>query len=157
MPNTIIQKLNFKDQSPILVFQAPDSFQPVITEWKALTKVQTRIGAKTNYPFVLVFVQTEPEVEAMARSIVHALMEDAVFWVAYPKKTSRKYKSSINRDQGWTVLGDLGFEPVRQVAIDEDWSALRFRQADHIRKMTRRTAMALSKTGKAKTKASASR
>jgi hypothetical protein len=35
------------------------------------------------------------------------------------------------------VLGDAGFEPVRQVAIDEDWSALRFRRVEYIKSMTR--------------------
>jgi len=34
-------------------------------------------------------------------------------------------------------LADDGYEPVRQVAIDEDWSALRFRKVEQIKKMTR--------------------
>ena len=45
-------------------------------------------------------------------------------WFAYPKGASTKYKSEINRDKGWLSLGNQGFEPVSQVAIDEDWSAL---------------------------------
>mgnify|MGYP005835701873 CR=1 FL=1 len=39
-------------------------------------------------------------------------------------------------------------EPVRQVAIDEDWSALRFRRVEYIKTMTRSFAMTLE--GKAK-------
>jgi hypothetical protein len=50
-------------------------------------------------------------------------------WVAYPKKASRRYGCEFDRDTGWQALGDAGFEPVRQVAIDEDWSALRCRQS----------------------------
>ncbi|MEO8473318.1 MAG: hypothetical protein ABI477_14050, partial [Chryseolinea sp.] len=42
---------------------------------------------------------------------------------------------------GWAVLGKLGFEPVRMVAIDEDWSALRFRKTSHIKTMTRSSAI----------------
>ena len=34
-------------------------------------------------------------------------------------------------------MGAAGFEPVRMVAIDEDWSALRFRRAEFIKTMTR--------------------
>ena len=34
-------------------------------------------------------------------------------------------------------MGEAGFEPVRMVAIDEDWSALRFRRAEFIKNMTR--------------------
>jgi hypothetical protein len=47
---------------------------------------------------------------------------DAIVWFAYPKGTSKKYKSQIDRDNGWNMLGHEGFEPVRMVAIDEDWS-----------------------------------
>jgi hypothetical protein len=35
------------------------------------------------------------------------------------------------------VLGREGFEPVRMVAIDEDWSAKRYRRAGFIKNMTR--------------------
>jgi hypothetical protein len=40
---------------------------------------------------------------------------------------------------------------VRQVAIDEDWSALRFRRVAHIKKMTR--SFAMTSEGKQKVKA----
>jgi len=38
------------------------------------------------------------------------------------------------------------------VAIDEDWSALRFRRVEFIKAMTRRVSSAMTKEGKAKTK-----
>jgi hypothetical protein len=37
------------------------------------------------------------------------------------------------------------------VAIDEDWSALRFRNAEHISSMIRRQDLAMSEKGKSKT------
>jgi hypothetical protein len=55
---------------------------------------------------------------------------DAILWMAYPKGTSKRYECEFNRDNGWDVLGRAGFEGVRQVAIDEDWSALRFRRVE---------------------------
>ena len=54
-----------------------------------------------------------------------------------PKGSSKKYRSQIDRDHGWDVLGSEGFEPVRMVAIDEDWSALRFRRKSFIKVMIR--------------------
>ncbi len=72
-------------------------------------------------------------------------------WIAYPKGSSKRYKCEFNRDSGWTVLGSAGFEPVRQVAIDEDWSALRFRRVEHIKSMTRRASMTISEDGKRRT------
>jgi hypothetical protein len=76
---------------------------------------------------------------------------DAVLWFAYPKKSSKRYKSDISRDEGWAPLGELGFEGVRQVAIDEDWSALRFRQAGYIKTMARNQRLAMSEEGRART------
>jgi hypothetical protein len=75
---------------------------------------------------------------------------DAVVWFAYPKGTSRKYKSEINRDNEWQVLGELGFEGVRSVAIDEDWSAARFRRVEFIKTMKRDQKYAMTKQGKAR-------
>jgi hypothetical protein len=47
----------------------------------------------------------------------------AVFWVAYPKAN----KADINRDTLWPILAERGMRPISQVAIDDTWSALRFR------------------------------
>lgn len=62
---------------------------------------------------------------------------DGVLWFAYPKGTSKRYKCDFNRDNGWEILGQYGFEPVRMIAIDEYWSALRFRRAEYIKTMKR--------------------
>jgi len=42
------------------------------------------------------------------------------------------FEPAFNRDTGWDVMRSAGFDTVRQVAIDEDWSALRFRRQEHI-------------------------
>ena len=72
-------------------------------------------------------------------------------WFAYPKGTSKTHKSEINRDNGWQILGELGFEGVRGVAIDDDWSAIRFRRAEFIREMNRDRKHAMTARGKALT------
>jgi len=51
------------------------------------------------------------------------LARPTVFWVAYPKAN----KADINRDTLWPILAEYGMRPIGQVAIDEVWSALRFR------------------------------
>ena len=51
------------------------------------------------------------------------LTKPAVLWVAYRKGN----RSDINRDTLWPLLTPYGMRPVTQVAIDEVWSALRFR------------------------------
>ena len=51
------------------------------------------------------------------------LAAPAAFWVAYPKAN----KADINRDTLWPILAERGMRPISQVAIDDIWSALRFR------------------------------
>ncbi len=74
--------------------------------------------------------------------------DDGILWFAYPKKSSKEYETNLSRDDGWQPLDDLGYEGVRQVAIDEDWSALRFRHVDHIKTMNHDKKRAMSKKGK---------
>jgi hypothetical protein len=88
--------------------------------------------------FLLAFVQSEEEVQKYFLEM-HALsLEDEAIWMAYPKGTSKKYKAQINRDSGWKIVGDMDYEGVRQIAIDEDWSALRFRKIRYIKNLTRK-------------------
>jgi hypothetical protein len=75
-----------------------------------------------------------------------------LFWWAYPKGSSKNYKCDFNRDTGWQIMGKLGYESVRMVAIDEDWSALRFRKVEFVKIMTRDKSWVLTEEGKRKTK-----
>jgi hypothetical protein len=52
------------------------------------------------------------------------LADVAVFWIAYPKGN----RSDINRDSLWPIIAEHGLRPITQVAIDDTWSALRFRR-----------------------------
>ncbi len=47
----------------------------------------------------------------------------------------------------------LGYEPVRQVALDDDWSALRFRRVEYIGAMARHPDGTLTAAGRAKASA----
>ena len=66
---------------------------------------------------------TQPELDAAVKGVTSKVKGDAGVWFAYPKQSSKRYTSTINRDSGWDSLGKAGFESVRMVAIDEDWSA----------------------------------
>lgn len=151
---SVFKKMNLKDQRAILVLGAPGSFEAELAALDGVA-VHRAAGRLKAVDFFLAFVTSQPEVDKAARLAAERTTGDAVVWFAYPKGTSKKYRSTINRDSGWQALGAGGFEPVRMVAIDEDWSALRFRRAEFIRTMTRGAEHALSATGRAKTRAAA--
>ena len=74
---------------------------------------------------VIVFVANSKELDDRGSPAVEAAMRDALAWVAYPK--AGKLGTDLNRDSLAAILRGRGTQPVRQVAIDETWSALRFR------------------------------
>ena len=143
----VFGKLNLKDQTDIVILNAPASFLPEIERLRGVTVRRTLSGAPP-ITFVLAFVTRRTELDAVASELTLRAAGDAVVWFAYPKGTSKRYTCDFNRDTGWQVLGAAGFEGVRQVAIDEDWSALRFRRAEFIKTMTRDPARAMSAAGR---------
>jgi hypothetical protein len=143
------EKLNLKELSRIVVLNAPESFEPELAALHGVTVVRSLQDAG-DILFSLAFVTKQQEVDKLASAIAKKVKGDAVVWFAYPKKSSKKYKSDINRDNGWQALGKAGFEPVRMVAIDEDWSASRFRRVEFIKTMTRAREFRMTAAGKAR-------
>jgi hypothetical protein len=144
----VFTKLNLKDQKQILVLASPESFEGELEALKGVEIVRDLKKSKA-VTFALAFVMTQQQVDTLAPAIAGKAEGDAVVWFAYPKGSSKKYKSQINRDNGWNVLGQAGFEPVRMVAIDEDWSAVRFRRAAFIKNMMRPKEYRLAERAKA--------
>ena len=145
----LFRKLNLKGQPEIVVLNAPESFEPELAALNQVTVLRDT-GAASEITFALVFVTTLEAIASTVNTIAPKAQGDVTLWYAYPKSTSRKYKCAFNRDTGWEALGRAGFEPVRQVAVDEDWSALRFRRMAFIKTLSRSAEMALSEAGKAK-------
>ncbi len=98
------------------------------------------LSADDQPAFVLAFAMTQTQLDRISATLVGATEGDATLWIAYPKGSSRRYRCEFNRDSGWDVLEKAGFQKVRQVSIDEDWSALRFRRVAHIGTPPRRPA-----------------
>jgi hypothetical protein len=132
----LFAKLNLKDQRRILVLDPPASFEPELAALAGV-KVECDPEGAGSVPFLLAFVTRLAEVERGAAVAAQQTAGDAVVWFAYPKGSSKNYTCEFNRDTGWAALGAAGFEPVRQVAIDADWSALRFRRVEFIKTLTR--------------------
>jgi hypothetical protein len=145
----LFQKLNLKDQAEILILNAPESFAPALAALQGVRIVRDLQEAEQVH-FSLAFVIKQAELDLISAEVAAKAAGDALIWFAYPKGSSKKYKCEFNRDSGWHVLGSAGFEPVRMVAIDQDWSALRFRRVAYIKSLTRNANMALSDEAKAR-------
>ena len=129
---TLFEKLQLKDHNEILVLQAPESFEMELSRLPIL-HIHRQIESLPEIKFSLAFVTRQSEVDALAPKIASRAKGDAAVWFAYPKGTSKKYKCDFNRDTGWAALKATGFDTVRSIAIDEDWTGLRFRRTEFIK------------------------
>jgi hypothetical protein len=129
----VFDKMKLKDETEILVLNAPASFEPELARLRGVTVHRSPADVK-GVAFALAFVTTPSEVETASRAVAKKTKGDALVWFAYPKGTSKKYRSEINRDAGWDALGKAGFEGVAMVAIDEDWAAKRVRRREFIKR-----------------------
>ncbi len=76
---------------------------------------------------VLLFVRGSVELGEHADAVLAAAKADELAWVAYPK--AGQLATDLNRDTLAEAMRAKGVRPVRQVSIDDVWSALRFRAA----------------------------
>lgn len=148
--DALLQKMNYKNQAYGVVLNAPIELADTLKQWETQFPIHIATANLSEIPFILAFATQLAAVEAFANIVATQTAPDALCWIAYPKATSKKYRCEFNRDTGWASLATFGFEPVRQIAIDADWSALRFRHASNIQQLTRH--FALSAEGKAKAK-----
>lgn len=134
--NSILKKLGLKDQTPILILNAPDEYDEVSQYIES--EVHRQVSA--NYKFIQVFAKDLAEAHKLVADSITALDKEGHFWFCYPKGTSKKYRSDINRTKAWEVFSPYEFEPASQVSINDDWTAMRFRHVDDIKVMKRKTA-----------------
>ena len=107
----LFKKLNFKNQAEILVI---NSFPEFEHELKSLDKVTIRrnFNEVKNIEFSVIFVKEQKELDQLSKAIVKKVKGDAILWFAYPKGTSKNLKCEFNRDRGWHVLEENGFDKV---------------------------------------------
>ena len=147
----LLKKLNYKDQSPVLLLNLPPELADFEKYVQTVTEVVHSLDEVEKPQFALFFVTQLQEIEHIAQALQSRLDGDTILWFVYPKGTSKRYKCNFNRDTGWASLGSLGLEGVRMVAVNEDWSALRMRRVEYIKVLTRKFGT-LSAEGKEKLK-----
>jgi hypothetical protein len=76
---------------------------------------------------VIAFAHQRADLDVAATPAVEAARADKLAWIAYPK--AGQLGTDLNRDSLARAAGELGIQPVRQISLDEVWSALRFRPA----------------------------
>lgn len=125
MSEELLKKLRYKE-GRALVLNAPEGYRLGI-------ETETGGSPEDKADFVQLFVNDGKEADEWVPKVIPILREDAVFWITYPKQSS-KVKTDINRDTlAAKVQNNTEYRPVSNVAVDDKWSALRFRRSDLVK------------------------
>ena|SRR5579884_2375982 len=125
------KKLFIKPGQRIAVINAPPEAMALLRPLPEGVSVTREFEQELE--FMLLFVRNLSEIQKLAPRALKSIEHDAMFWISYPKQSS-KLKSDITRDVGWNIVEAAGLEGVAQVAIDETWSASRFRPRELVGK-----------------------
>jgi hypothetical protein len=137
--NPISRKLGIKPQMRALVIAAPPFYLKLLTPLPEGAIVSST--AKGSYPFILLFATSLAEVRRSIPNLLKHAARGALLWIAYPKKTSGM-ESDLSRDVVAEAMKPTGWRPVSIVAIDEVWSALRFRPSGDVKTKRKTTRVA---------------
>ena len=122
---TLSKKFQLKAGQSLMLVNPPAGYENFLAS--------EAIHVSESADAVLLFVNSLAELEQIVPPAFRLSSEDALVWVAYPKGSSG-VKTDLNRDKLWDALKTTGWRPVRQIAMDHIWSALRFRPAEKVGK-----------------------
>lgn len=119
----IAKKLRIKHGMRICLIGAPPEFQSLVKDFPKDVEVATALGGQ--FDLVHAFVTKLGETLASADKLKAAVKEDGIIWISYPK--GKAIETDLDRDILRSKLLPHGLVTVAQVAIDNTWSALRFK------------------------------
>jgi len=117
----IAAKLQLKPGSTVAILALPDDIELDLGDEIQVTTRPNGADA------VIAFAINSAALDTKAAPAMDAARDDRLAWIAYPK--AGKLDTDLNRDLLARLAQQRGAQPVRQIALDDTWSALRFRPA----------------------------
>ena len=137
MPAPLAKRMQVKPGQTILTVNAPNDYAQILGELPEGARLVTR-GDAAGADHVHVFVKDSRDLARFGPRAIAGVQGGAVTWIAYPKKTSG-VETDLTRDRGWDAVIDE-IDAVSQVAVDDTWSALRFRPVAEVARRSERGA-----------------
>jgi hypothetical protein len=123
--SSLSRKLQVKPGQKVLAVNAPPGYAQSLEGASVVSR-----GDPAKADHVHVFVRDTRDLARLGPRAVSGAQAGAVVWIAYPKRTS-EVATDLTRDRGWeAVTGDI--DAVSQVAVDDTWSALRFKPVTEV-------------------------
>lgn len=132
--SSLAKKLRLNADHSLAALNVPDSYVALLTPGPHDVRKQVQPGQ--SFDAVLLFVKDVDELRRLGPSAISAAKANGLIWIAYPKGGKTVGATDLPATPWWVqrdVLGDVtsvkGYRPVSFVAVDETWTALRFKRA----------------------------
>ncbi|WP_338733240.1 hypothetical protein [Mangrovimonas cancribranchiae] len=130
---SLIKRLKLKSHDHILVLNKPNDFE---NDLKALGLDSVHISESliqtSCVGFALLFITSQQQLIDQMLTLLPKLHEDCILWVAFPSKTSKANIVELYHDHVWNDLMDFWLKPIRQIEINPNWNAIRFRKIEYV-------------------------
>ena len=124
MPPTkpLAERMHLRSGERVLLVNAPQGHAAALA---APSDVEVSTDADGTFDVIEVFVSTRTALETEAPRLKALLNPDGKLWITYPKGASTRLAADINRDDIRRYALTVGLQTVAQIAVDDDWSAIR--------------------------------
>jgi hypothetical protein len=128
------KKLRLAAGHRVVVLNAPAGYLERLSPGPA--DIRSEVQPSQVYDVVQLFVNTVEELRRLGPAAIEAVKPSGLLWITYPKAGQTRGVTDLPATPWWTqrdVLGEItsvtGYKPVAFVAIDENYTALRFKRA----------------------------
>jgi hypothetical protein len=120
---SVAQKLFIRDNYTVLLLNAPRGYREVLGPLPQGVKVVSR--ATKPVELIQLFASKKADMLKLFREAKPLLKAEGLLWATYPK--AGQLDTDLKREVVWECGQAVGMEPVAQIAVDDVWSALRFK------------------------------
>ena len=131
--SAMAKKLRLARDHQVAVLNAPDGFVAQLQPGPA--GLETELQPAASYDAVVLFVKDVDELRRLGSPAIHAAKPNGLLWITYPKGGKTRGETDLPATPWWVqrdVLGEItsetGYKAVSFVALDDYWTALRFKR-----------------------------
>lgn len=130
MSETLPQKLLLTPGARARLLNVPKSLKPLFEPLP--DGVHVNESGPEPAGWLMVFVKDRAALDAFATVAVSEVAYDGVLWIAHPEKAGPEKISGLPRDVLLLAMEPFGFDAVATVAVDDAWTAVRFRPKERV-------------------------
>ena len=128
--NKLAKKLLIKPGKRVLLVNSPEHYIRLLEPLPENVQISYETGS--DYDVIQLFVLNNSELIKELKKLQPFFQADTIIWIAYPKKTAGMV-TDLGMMSSWEETSKYSLRPVASVAINETWTALRFRPNDQIK------------------------